>query len=103
MPLLPPHDAVTIAASIDSQLKLLDVQPRCKLSATTVSGANIAAAIENELAHDWNPCFDHLTHNTLGDCLNTREVATVVAKAKSIATFFRTSPARWEQLRQVQV
>jgi len=49
VPLPPPHDAQSIANSIDAQLKMLDIKPRCKISATTDSGANIAAAVEGKL------------------------------------------------------
>ena len=69
VPLPPPHDALSIAESIDKQFALLAVKSRFKPSATTDSGANITYAVEEKLKHDWNPCFDHITHNTLGDGL----------------------------------
>lgn len=67
-----------------------------KISCTTDWGGNIKLACDEILEHDWLPCFDHITHNVLGDLKRLEEYNTVVSKARNVCTMFRMSPSKWE-------
>lgn len=43
-----------------------------KITCTTDWGGNIKLACDELLQHDWLPCFDHITHNVLGDLKRLR-------------------------------
>lgn len=91
----PPHDALCIAQSIDSSLVDLGFDGSYKISATTDSGSNIAAAIEKTLQHDWIPCVNHMTHNVLKDCMAIPGVAEVISCARQVCVMFRRAPKKW--------
>jgi hypothetical protein len=59
-------------------------------------GANIHAAVESILSHDWVPCFNHMMHNAVHDVLRIGEIATVSRRAQEVCTMIRKSPAKWE-------
>lgn len=67
-----------------------------KISCTTDWGGNIKLACDEILQHDWLPCFDHITHNVLGDLRRMATYNKVVGKARNTCTMFRMSPSKWE-------
>lgn len=72
------------------------------ITGTTDWGGNIKLACDEILKHDWLPCFDHITHNVLGDLKRDDDYNKVVHKARNVCTMFRMSPSKWEQLRLIQ-
>jgi hypothetical protein len=71
----PPHTAARVASGIDDLLVKFGFTGGYKISATTDSGANIHAAVEEHLQHDWLPCFNHMMHNAVHDVMKIPLVA----------------------------